>query len=359
MTGFIITAVQGKSNHRRQRRIIAEGREPCDNCGSDWKMDGSKEVLERELLAKVESRRPLVRVQAIGREASQRRFYRLVYRRGSEVAMVYPRASSEEIARIVRLAALYRQHDLPVPRIHEVIDQRLVIEEDVGGLLLQRGFRLVLPEQKERLLRQAARILCGLRRLPAQATASRLDLTRQRGELNFFLEHFVNGLAPVRMERGKKKELAEALGRLPLRLPEPAVFAHRDFHSRNLLLQRGRLVLVDFQDSLVAPSLYDLASFAFDSYLDLGPWRGLLLQQLEKAGWLGSEEELRLTALQRNIKALGTFAFQVRVRGHRAYGRYIPRTLRHILGHLQRLPGPDWEPLRRYFSAVAVDFRAV
>ena len=44
-------------------------------------------------------------------------------------------------------------------------------------------------------------------------------------------------------------------------------------------------------------------------------------------------EQFRLTALQRNIKALGTFGFQVVVRRHLSYKKYIHRTIRHILNN--------------------------
>jgi aminoglycoside/choline kinase family phosphotransferase len=59
---------------------------------------------------------------------------------------------------------------------------------------------------------------------------------------------------------------------------------------------------------------------------------------------------MRLTALQRNIKALGTFAFQVFERRHRVYARYIPRTLRHIGDHLRVLADPRFDQLAKYFS---------
>ena len=60
---------------------------------------------------------------------------------------------------------------------------------------------------------------------------------------------------------------------------------------------------------------------------------------------------MRLTALQRNIKALGTFAFQTFERRHPAYARYIPRTIRHIRGHLKVLADPQFEVLTKYFDS--------
>jgi aminoglycoside/choline kinase family phosphotransferase len=43
-----------------------------------------------------------------------------------------------------------------------------------------------------------------------------------------------------------------------------------------------------------------------------------------------------LMALQRNLKALGTFGFQTTSRGNTVYIQYIPRTLAYVRGHLER-----------------------
>jgi aminoglycoside/choline kinase family phosphotransferase len=41
-------------------------------------------------------------------------------------------------------------------------------------------------------------------------------------------------------------------------------------------------------------------------------------------------------ALQRNLKALGTFGYQAAVRRNSVYIQYIPRTLRHARENLHR-----------------------
>ena len=50
---------------------------------------------------------------------------------------------------------------------------------------------------------------------------------------------------------------------------QPMVFAHRDFHSRNLMVDDERLGVIDFQDALMGPVTYDLASLLRDSYIAL------------------------------------------------------------------------------------------
>ena len=48
---------------------------------------------------------------------------------------------------------------------------------------------------------------------------------------------------------------------------QPRVFVHRDYHSRNLMVDGARLGVIDFQDALMGPATYDLASLLRDAYI--------------------------------------------------------------------------------------------
>ena len=124
---------------------------------------------------------------------------------------------------------------------------------------------------------------------------------------------------------------------------EPPVLCHRDYHSRNLMLYQGSLHIIDFQDARMGPDTYDLASLLRDSYVDFNDQQvdALIAFFLAQRG--GSKEEDRdyrrrfdLMALQRNLKALGTFGFQTTTRGNTVYIQYIPRTLNYARANLAR-----------------------
>ena len=59
-------------------------------------------------------------------------------------------------------------------------------------------------------------------------------------------------------------------------------------------------------------------------------------------GITGVDVEFRrrfdLMALQRNLKALGTFGYQTMTRRNPVYIQYIPRTLRYVRENLQKYP---------------------
>jgi aminoglycoside/choline kinase family phosphotransferase len=124
---------------------------------------------------------------------------------------------------------------------------------------------------------------------------------------------------------------------------ETRVLCHRDYHSRNLMLHRGRLYIIDFQDARMGPDTYDLVSLLRDSYVDLTDREldELIAYFLALKG-SGDATEFRrrfdVMALQRNLKALGTFGYQTIARANPVYIQYIPRTLRYVRTNLERYP---------------------
>src|SRR5204863_8597652 len=97
---------------------------------------------------------------------------------------------------------------------------------------------------------------------------------------------------------------------------EPPVLCHRDYHSRNLMLHESQLYIIDFQDARMGPDTYDLVSLLRDSYVDLPEQTvdELMAYFLALKGVRETEDTFRqrfhLMALQRNLKALGTFGYQ-------------------------------------------------
>lgn len=304
-----------------------------------------------EPLLRFLSRRPGARLEKIHAEASRRSFYRVRCGRRTRVAMVYPEPAPEETARFCALQALYHRCGLRVPEVEAVLGGQVVLQEDLGDRLLQQAWRDASARLRRRLLAQCLEILERLAAVPPSLAPVRLDAARRKWEMDFFLAHFLPRYPRPAAGAGA---LRRQLYRLVDVLEPEAVFAHRDFHSRNLLLLNGELALVDFQDSLLAPRFYDLVSLAYDSYLDLGRERAALFPGLAAAGADRGLRQLRLTALQRNIKALGTFAFQAFERRHRVYLRYIPRTVRHVREHLAVLQDPRFNEIAKYFLQLEI-----
>ena len=108
------------------------------------------------------------------------------------------------------------------------------------------------------------------------------------------------------------------------------------------MLSHGHLYLIDFQDARMGPDTYDLVSLLRDSYVDLNEIavNELIAYFLALKGGGVAETEFRarfdLMALQRNLKALGTFGYQTTARRNPVYIQYMPRTLRYVRDTLRR-----------------------
>ena len=142
---------------------------------------------------------------------------------------------------------------------------------------------------------------------------------------------------------------------------EPRVLCHRDYHSRNLMYHEDRLYIIDFQDARMGPDTYDLVSLLRDSYVDLPEQtvNDLLAYFLALKGGTGREEAFRerfaVMALQRNLKALGTFGYQTTARRNPVYIQYIPRTLRYVRDNLEA--HARFSRLRDVLAAHVEEFR--
>jgi N-acetylmuramate 1-kinase len=167
------------------------------------------------------------------------------------------------------------------------------------------------------------------------AATCALDCDRFLFELDHFHRHYIIGHRKMiprpedeRVLRAFYADLAEACDRLP------RVYCHRDFQSRNLMVRRGRLHLIDFQDARMGPYTYDAASLLRDSSLDLDPpLVENMIDHLCRSLDIPAEEFRRdfdLMALERNIKDLGTFGYMATVRDRPDYLAYVPRTLAFI-----------------------------
>lgn len=130
-------------------------------------------------------------------------------------------------------------------------------------------------------------------------------------------------------------ELQKLLAARLATIAEQRTVALRDVHGDNLIWRSGRegparIGLLDFQDALIMPEGYDLASLLDDPRRVVPEsWRrGLLASHADARGMPEDAMALRvdLLSLQRNIRILGIFRRLAAEMGRPAYSRFQPRT---------------------------------
>jgi hypothetical protein len=295
------------------------------------------------------------KVVPLSGDASDRRYFRILLREASsQVLAVHPGPIEFDRLPFVNVARLFRAMPVPVPGILGHSNQLGVIAlEDLGDVTLQAHLGAASRGEHAALYREAVSLVTTIqsrgRELASPAYVPygvAFDIEKLTWELQFFTKHFLEGYRGVTLTASERGVLDAEFGAIASELAsEPRVLCHRDYHSRNLMLHDGRLYIIDFQDARMGPDTYDLASLLRDSYVDFSePQVEELIAFFlaKRSGPPADDEDFRrrfdLMALQRNLKALGTFGFQTTSRANTVYIQYIPRTLTYARQNLTRYP---------------------
>ncbi len=301
----------------------------------------------------------VVAVVPLTGDASDRRYFRVLQACGKTMVLALHAGPIDvDTLPFVSVARLLAEVPLPVPAIlHHANDLGVIALEDLGDVTLQAHLGAAAPVEHAALYRQAVTFIARLQQRGAvlaspayPAFGIAFDVEKLTWELEFFVRHYLvayRGVTPSAAEQDALREewrlIAEELA------AEPRVLCHRDYHSRNLMLHEGSLHIIDFQDARMGPDTYDLASLLRDSYVDLAPAHVdeliayfLALTRGGRGVTPADEAAFRrrfdLMALQRNLKALGTFGYQTTTRGNTVYIQYIPRTLNYVKANLEASP---------------------
>ncbi len=338
--------------------------------------------------ATVESRLPFKgqfkALTALAGDASNRRYFRIELTGGAARSVILMQLAEPEAFKQSEEAvsgAAHQVTELPflnilshlskagvsVPLLYHY-DQAagLLYLEDFGDLTLSEACREASPTDLEARYTQAVDALVQMQSKatsPADPNCLAFHRSFDVPLLMWEFDHFLEYGIVARQEkpmcaadhlpiRGAFEKIAELLA------GQPRVFVHRDYHSRNLMVDGERLGVIDFQDALMGPVTYDLASLLRDAYIELDE---ALIDRLidryldglatHRQVWTNREAFRRLfdfTSIQRNLKAAGRFVYIDRVKGNPNFLADIPRVLNYVKRNLQKYPELDM--LRKHLT---------
>lgn len=166
------------------------------------------------------------------------------------------------------------------------------------------------------------------------------DALLQR-ELDLFPDWYLTQLRGQTLDAEQQTILGNTFALIKAQvLSQPTVLVHRDFHSRNLMVNpddlNARPGVIDFQDAVRGPVTYDLVSLLRDAYVfwdeeDQLDHAVRYWERLRKAGLPVPEDfgdfwrDFEWMGLQRHLKVLGIFARLALRDGKQGYLADIPR----------------------------------
>jgi N-acetylmuramate 1-kinase len=311
------------------------------------------------------------RVVPLTGDASDRRYFRvLISDAPSIVLALYSAPFDVQSLPFVNVARLLEKMPVPIPEVLGHADDLGVLAlQDLGDVTLQAHLGTSSPAEHAALYRQAVALIAALQRRGHDLASPEylpygiaFDVEKLSWELDFFTKHFLEAYRGVTLAPEQGDALRAEFAVLVRELAEePRVLCHRDYHSRNLMLHEAQLYIIDFQDARLGPDTYDLVSLLRDSYVDLREQTvdELIAYFLALKGHTGGERAFRqrfdVMALQRNLKALGTFGYQTTARRNPVYIQYIPRTLRYVRDNLAQQP--RFGRMRELLAAHVEEFR--
>jgi len=188
------------------------------------------------------------------------------------------------------------------------------------------------------------------------------DEATLRFELNLFPDWYMTrhlGRAPDAREQTILAAAFRSV--LANNLAQAQVFVHRDYHSRNLMVCEHNPGVLDFQDAVVGPVTYDLASLLRDAYVDWEEERQLdwTIRYWERARAAGLPvpgdfaqfwRDFEWMGVQRQLKVLGIFARLCHRDGKDVYLQHMPRVMRYLRGAAARYA--ELAPLARLLDVL-------
>jgi aminoglycoside/choline kinase family phosphotransferase len=212
----------------------------------------------------------------------------------------------------------------------------ILIQEDLGDLCLH-------DQVTEKNYERALDMLCDFQKMDTDFSfkASEAHFTKEKfmWELNFAQEHLKN----LTSQKDTLNISSEFESLCDFILKDEQSPCHRDFHSKNLMLSKNELYLIDFQDARLGPKLYDLVSLVEDPYVDLKSdlKEKLKTRYAETTQGLLDEELYKKTALQRLFKACGSFAAQFNEKNNSDYLKYLDVAFNSLKVFLKDSPFPN------------------
>lgn len=294
-------------------------------------------------------------------DASFRRYFRITDAGKTFIVMDAP-PEKEDCKPFIRIAKLLFGFGLNVPQIlQQDLEQGFLLLSDLGNTVFLSELNNNTVDEMYTVAMNALLLMQNNKtpELPAY------DESRLRTELALFPDWYLEKQLNIVVSTEQKDILEQTFAMLIKNaLEQPQVCVHRDYHSRNLMVNRENPEqpgVIDFQDAVIGAVTYDLVSLLKDCYINwprekIEEWVRYFHVEAEARGIIHAvsfAEFLRwfdLMGLQRHLKVAGIFSRLKHRDGKTGYLKDIPRTMDYVFDVLARYP--EFKPLQKMLSDI-------
>ncbi len=271
-------------------------------------------------------------------DASFRRYFRVDAGATSFVAMDAP-PDKEDVRPFIRVARLLRDAGLNAPQVLAYdLDQGLLLLSDLGTTTYLDALTAGTADANA-LFADAIDALVRWQLASRAGELPPYDEALLRRELMLFPDWYVARHLGRTLDERQTRTLQAMFDRIVAsNLAQPAVYVHRDYMPRNLMVATPNPGILDFQDAVFGPITYDLASLLRDAFISWEEERVIdwAVRYWEKArrarlpvpaDFAEFYRDFEWMGLQRHLKVLGIFA---RIHYRDGKPRYLADTPRFV-----------------------------
>ena len=300
-------------------------------------------------------------IEPASADASFRRYFRISNEKNTYIVMDAP-PEKEDCKPFIHIANILFNFGLNVPQIFQQdLEQGFLLLSDLGDTV----FLSELNNSTVDEMYTAAMKSILLMQKNENPDLPLYDETLLRNELELFPDWYLTKQLGITVSAQQKEVLEQTFYVLiENALAQPQVCVHRDYHSRNLMVNENNPQqpgVIDFQDAVIGAVTYDLVSLLKDCYIDwprekVEAWvkyfhaEATSFSIIDKVSF---DEFLRwfdLMGLQRHLKVAGIFSRLKHRDGKTGYLKDIPRTMDYVFDVLERYP--EFKPLKNLLGEI-------
>jgi aminoglycoside/choline kinase family phosphotransferase len=290
-------------------------------------------------------------------DASFRRYFRVKSKGLSWIVMDAP-PEHEDCRPFVHVAGLLHGAGVNAPRIEvQDLERGFLLLTDFGETTYLAALN---AGNADRLIGDAIASLIRWQLASRAGVLPAYDGARLRQESDLFAHWYVARHLGVTLSSAQHEALSGVLATIiACSLAQPAVYVHRDYMPRNLMVTEPNPGVLDFQDAVYGPITYDIVSLTRDAFVSweeerVIDWLARYWERAKRAGlpvhpdFGAFYRDFEWMGLQRHLKVLGIFA---RIHYRDGKGGYLEDTPRFVT-YVRAVAGRYRElaPLARLFD---------
>lgn len=301
------------------------------------------------------------RVESLAGDASFRRYHRIYMNAGGGGHTTYllmdAPPDKESVVEFVNVAEIMTSAVNVPDIIARDIERGFLLLQDFGTV----EFAHLIRDDADNVnayYTRALQTLADLQTLPTDVNLPAYSDEKLSAEMDLFTEWFLPYVGVSLTEDAKsmwqtfKDDLIEQIKL------QPKVVVHRDYHSRNLMADKGSdaLGVIDFQDAVIGAYSYDLVSLVRDAYVDFHEtWVNARIGEFHaiKALNINLDDFIRdvnIMGVQRHLKVLGIFIRLSERDGKNRYLEDIPKVMKDLNAELEWLQSHGEQSIEPFYA---------